>query len=145
MSNKVQIKVKDVMKTQIDFVDGMKTVREALNNMKHIETKALIVKRRNKDDEIGMVVVADIAQKVLAKDLSLSRTNVYEIMTKPVITVHEDMDIRYCARLFEQFGLSRAPVTRDNEIVGIVSYTDMVLKGLTSVLYKKNKKKKNEE
>jgi CBS domain-containing protein len=130
MTNNTVIKVKDVMKTQVDFVDGMKTVREALSEMQHIETKALIVKRRNSDDEIGMVVVADIAQKVLAKDHSPDRTNIYEVMTKPVITVHEGMDIRYCARLFDQFGLSRAPVTRDNEIVGIVSYTDMVLKGL---------------
>ncbi|MFK5894258.1 MAG: CBS domain-containing protein [Pseudomonadota bacterium] len=135
MSNMSNIKVKDVMKTQIDFVDGMKTVREALNEMQHIETKALIVKRRNKDDEVGMVVVADIAQKVLAKDLSPDRTNIYEVMTKPVITVHENMDIRYCARLFDQFGLSRAPVTRDDEIVGIVSYTDMVLKGLCREIY----------
>lgn len=130
MSNKLNIKVKDVMKTQIDFVDGMKTVTEALSEMKHIETKALIVNRRHKDDEYGMVVVADIAQKVLALDHSPDRTNIYEVMTKPVITIHENMDIRYCARLFDQFGLSRAPVTRDNEIVGIVSYTDMVLKGL---------------
>ena len=130
MSDITLIKVRDVMKTQIDFVDGMKTVREALGEMQHIETKALIVKRRNSDDEIGMVVVADIAQKVLAKGHSPDRTNIYEVMTKPVITVHENMNIRYCARLFDQFGLSRAPVTRDNEIVGIVSYTDMVLKGL---------------
>jgi len=130
MSNKLNIKVKDVMKTQVDFVDGMKTVQEALSEMKHVETKALIVNRRHEDDEYGMVVVADIAQKVLALDHSPDRTNIYEVMTKPVITIHENMDIRYCARLFDQFGLSRAPVTKNNEIVGIVSYTDMVLKGL---------------
>jgi predicted transcriptional regulator len=130
MSNKLNIKVKEVMKTQVDFVDGMKTVKEALTEMKHVETKALIVNRRHEDDEYGMVVVADIAQKVLALDLSPERTNIYEVMTKPVITIHENMDIRYCARLFDQFGLSRAPVTRNNEIVGVVSYTDMVLKGL---------------
>ncbi len=128
------IKVKDVMKTKIDFVDGMKTVREALQEMKHIETKALIVERRHAEDEWGMVLVSDIARKVLANDKSPDRMNIYEVMTKPVITIHEDMDIRYCARLFEQFGLSRAPVVHDNKIVGIVSYTDMVLKGLCANL-----------
>jgi CBS domain-containing protein len=129
MSNTL-IKVKDVMKTKIDFVDGMKTVQEALNEMQHVETKALIVERRNDDDEWGMVLVSDIARKVLANDRAPERINIYEVMTKPVITIHEDMDIRYCARLFEQFGLSRAPVIHDKKIVGIVSYTDMVLKGL---------------
>jgi CBS domain-containing protein len=44
--------------------------------------------------------------------------------------VDKDMDIRYCARLFEKFGLSRAPVTDGGKIVGIVSLTDLVLKGL---------------
>lgn len=124
------IQVKDVMKHQVDFVDGMKTVREALNEMQHIETKTLIVNKRNEYDEWGVVVVSDIARKVLAVDKSIDRTNVYEVMTKPAVTVHQDMDIRYCARLFEQLGLSRAPVVDNRQIIGIVSHTDMVLKGL---------------
>jgi hypothetical protein len=39
------------------------------------------------------------------------------------------MDIRYCARMFEQFGLSRATVIEAGRMVGIVSFTDMVMKG----------------
>lgn len=127
------IRVKDVMKTKVDFVDGMKTVKDALREMKHIDTKTLIVNRRNEHDEWGMVVVSDIARKVLADDRSPDRTNIYEIMTKPVITIPASMDIRYCARLFNQFGLSRAPVVENDNIVGIISYTDMVLKGLCKI------------
>jgi CBS domain-containing protein len=41
------------------------------------------------------------------------------------------MDIRYCARMFEQFGLSRAPVIENGKVIGIVSFTDIVPKGLT--------------
>jgi len=128
--NKINLKVKDVMKTNIDIVDGMKTVKDALEEMKHVETKSLIVDRRDENDEWGIVVISDIARQVLAKNISPERTNIYEIMTKPVITVSEDMNIRYCAQLFANFNLSRAPVVKDNHIVGIVSYTDMVLKGL---------------
>ena len=50
-----------------------------------------------------------------------------------MITVRPEMDIRYCARLFEQFGLSRAPVIEDSKIVGIISFTDMVLHGLAEI------------
>ncbi len=128
--NLKNITVKDVMKTKVDIFDGMKTVEDALREMKHIETKTLIVDRRSPDDEWGMVVVADIARLVLTKNLSPTRTNIYEIMSKPVITIHQDMKIRYCAKLFDRYGLSRAPVVNNNEIVGIVSYTDMILKGL---------------
>lgn len=124
------IRVRDVMKTEVDLVDGLTTVAEALRKMKHIDTKCLIVDKRHEDDEYGVVLLSDIARHVLAMDRSPERVNVYEIMSKPVISVDAAMDIRYCARLFDKFGLSRAPVMEQCKIVGVVSYTDMVLKGL---------------
>ena len=130
MSEKKTVRVKDVMKKEVDIVDGKMTVMEALEKMHHVETKSLIVEKRNDGDEYGMVLLSDIAKNVLAKDRSPNRVNIYEIMSKPVISVHPEMDIRYCARLFEHFGLARAPVIEDRNIVGIVSFTDMVMKGL---------------
>ncbi|MDH5571511.1 MAG: CBS domain-containing protein [Gammaproteobacteria bacterium] len=125
-------RVRDVMKTHIDIVDGKMTVMEALEKMKHVETKSLIIEKRDDDDEYGMVLLSDIAKHVLAKDRSPNRVNVYEIMSKPVVSVDPDMDIRYCARLFEHFGLARAPVIENRKIIGIVSFTDMVMKGLVT-------------
>ena len=52
-------------------------------------------------------------------------------MVKLAITVHPDMDIRHCAKLLTRFDLSRAPVTScRGEVMGIVSFTDLVMKGL---------------
>ncbi len=51
-------------------------------------------------------------------------------MSKPVIKVDPDMDIRYCSRMFENFGLARAPVVEDKKVIGIVGYTDIVLTGV---------------
>ena len=51
-------------------------------------------------------------------------------MAKPVITVRPDMEIRYCARMFVNFGISHAPVVEDGEIVGMVSYYLLVLHGI---------------
>lgn len=128
--NKPIVRVREVMKPRFDLVDGMMTVAEALSTMQHVETKALIVKKRDDDDEYGMVLISDIARQVLARDRAPERVNVYEIMTKPVVAVDPGMDIRYCARLFERFDLSRAPVVEHGEVIGIVSFTDMVLRGL---------------
>jgi len=126
------IRVRDVMKHEFDLIDGRLTVMDALRKMKYVETKTLIVEKRNENDEYGMVLISDIAKLVLAKDRSPNRVNVYEIMAKPLLSVDPDMDIRYCARYFENFSLSRAPVVEDKNVIGIVSYTDMVIKGLVN-------------
>ena len=128
MSDKPIVRVRDVMKTDFDLIDGKLTVKDALDAMKHVDTKALVVDKRHDDDEFGIVLLSDIAKQVLAKDRSPERVNVYEIMSKPVISVPPEMDIRYCARMFEQFGLSRATVIEAGRMVGIVSFTDMVMK-----------------
>lgn len=130
MTSRKIVRVSDVMKTNFDIIDGMTTVSEALKTMKHIDTKTLIVDKRDDNDEYGVVLMSDIAKQVLAKDRSPERVNVYEVMAKPVISVDPNMDIRYCARLFENFGLSRAPVIENGKMVGIISFTDMVLRGM---------------
>lgn len=124
------IRVRDVMKTNVDVVEGMLTVAEALRQMKHPETRTLIINKRNENDEYGVVMFGDLARQVLAEGRSPDRVNVYEVMSKPVVHVDPEMDIRYCTRLFDKFGLSRAPVLDKGNIVGLVSYSDIVMNGL---------------
>lgn len=130
MSKRAIIRVRDVMKKQIDLVDGMDTVADVLRNSAHAESKCFIVNLRHDDDEYGIVLLSDIAKKVLARDKSPERVNIYEIMSKPVVSVDPDMDIRYCTRLFENFGLSRAPVIENKKVIGVIGYTDIVLSGI---------------
>jgi len=130
MNDKNVIRVREVMKTEFDVVDGMSNVKDALASMKHTDPKCLVVKKRHDDDEYGLLLVSDIGRRVLAQNRAPDRVNVYEIMAKPVVSVRPDMDIRYCARLFDEFHLSRAPVLENGKVVGIVSFTDLVLRGM---------------
>jgi predicted transcriptional regulator len=130
MKHNELVRVKDVMKTDFDIVEGILTISDALRQAKHLEAECLMVNRRNDDDEYGILLLSDIAKKILGADKAPDRVNVYEIMNKPVVSVREEMDIRYCARLFEHFGLSLAPVITAGTVVGIVSYRDIVLRGL---------------
>jgi predicted transcriptional regulator len=122
--------VRDCMRTEVTEVDGRLDVLTALKTMKKVGATSLIVKRRDENDEYGMVLFSDIAKEVIAKNRAPERVNVYEIMAKPILTVRPDMEIRYCARLFENFGISHAPVVENDEIVGMVSYYLLVLHGL---------------
>ncbi len=130
MNDRHIVRVRDVMKQDFDMVEGMDTVADVLKNSKHPETKCFIVNIRHEDDEYGIVLLSDIAKNVLAKNKAPERVNMYAIMSKPVIYVDPEMDIRYCVRLFENFGLSRAPVVEHKKVVGIVGYTDIVITGV---------------
>ncbi len=101
--------------------------------MKSSKTSVLVVNKRYDDDEFGLITAGDIARHVLALDRAPDRVNVYEIMTKPVISVHPDMDIRYCSRLFAQHDLVRAPVLDGREVIGTISPNALVLDGLFSL------------
>ncbi|MBX3420961.1 MAG: CBS domain-containing protein [Pirellulaceae bacterium] len=131
---KTIVRVSDVMKRELDIVDGKLTVKEALLSMKHPETRALIIDKRHADDQYGMVLLSDIAKKVLAADRSPDRTNLYEIMAKPVLSVPPEMSIKHCAQLLERFSIIRAPVIDQGQVVGIVSYHDLVLNGLMQII-----------
>jgi predicted transcriptional regulator len=122
--------VRKVMRTDVTHVDGKITVLEALRIMKRDQVTCLIVNKRFESDEWGMLLFSDVAKQVIAKDRAPERVNVFEIMAKPVISVRPDMDIRYCARLFDRFGISHAPVIENDKVVGMVSYYLLVLEGL---------------
>ncbi|MHA2709194.1 CBS domain-containing protein [Vibrio owensii] len=130
MSHHELIRVRDVMAATYIIVDGLITVHEGITLARKSEVKALVVKKRDEDDEYGIVLMNDIAKKVLAKNRSPQRTNLYEIMTKPAFSVDPNMNVKYCARLFERFGISRAPVIENGEVIGMVSYNNIVINGM---------------
>jgi CBS domain-containing protein len=132
-SGKPVVRVRDVMKPEVLLMDGKETVRQAIDLMRARDARCVIVKKRTPDDEYGIVLLGDIAKQVIAKDRSPDRVNVYEIMSKPVVSVHPEMDIRYAARLFQRFGLSNAPVIDKDQVVGLLTYSGIVLEGLVDI------------
>lgn len=124
------IRVRDVMTNKFEVMDGLATVNKGLQAMKTNDVRALIIDKRNADDAYGIVLLSDLAKNVLATNRSPKRVSLYEIMSKPVIWVEPEMDIRYCARLFDNFGLAVAPVLENGEVIGVVSYHEIVLIGL---------------
>ena len=130
MQKKRVIKARDVIHTDHLELDGLATIADALTAMKAADASVVIVKKRHEHDAYGILLLPDIAKKVLARDRAPERVNVYEIMSKPVISLDPDMDVRHCARLFDRFGLSSAPDIENGEVLGIVTYNELVFKGL---------------
>lgn len=129
MKQEPYIKVVEVMTRDLHTIDSMATVREAMEKMARERVSSLVVDRRDEKDEYGVIVVTDIAREVVAANLSFDRVQVYEVMSKPVVYVDPEMDLRYAIRLLVRFGLSRALVLGpDRRIQGMVTLRDMVLR-----------------
>ncbi len=121
------VRARDVMHNQILSIDGMATAREAAARMRSERVFSLLVKKRHADDAWGILVVQDFIKKVIIPGRSPDDVHVYEIMSKPIITVPADMDIRYAARLIYRADVRRAPVEHKGEIVGLLSLSSLIL------------------
>ncbi|CAK8710535.1 MAG: CBS domain-containing protein [Candidatus Electrothrix sp. AW2] len=121
------IRARDVMRTKLVTIDGMATVREAADKMRKEHLSHLLVERRNADDAWAIISIRDLVEGVLLPDRPAEDVNVFEVMTKPVITVPPDMDIRYVARLLHNTGLSRVPVEENGELIGMISLSSLIL------------------
>jgi signal-transduction protein with cAMP-binding, CBS, and nucleotidyltransferase domain len=121
-------RVREVMTPSPTLIDGLATVAQAIALMREKAISSLVIDRRHEGDEYGLLVVTDIAERVVAEDRAPERTNVYEVMTKPVLTVDCEMDIKYAIRLLARFHISRALVTRHGTLAGLVTMRDMVLR-----------------
>ncbi|CAK8717219.1 CBS domain-containing protein [Candidatus Electrothrix laxa] len=121
------IRARDVMRTKLVTIDGMATVSEAVDKMRAEHHTHLLVEKRNADDAWAIISIRDLVEGVLVPERSAKDVNVFEVMTKPVITVPPDMDIRYVARLLHNAGLSRVPVEENGELIGIISLSTLIL------------------
>ena len=127
-SDVASIRVLDLMGTELHTIDGLATAAEAIALMKRLQISSLVVNRRHDDDELGIVTVSDMAREVITQNRAPERVNVYEIMSKPALTVRSSMLARYAVRLLVQFRVSRALVIDDHgKPVGLVTLRDLVL------------------
>jgi len=127
MNGEKIVRAEDVMKKDFILVDGMETIKEALDRVREKKARCIVVRKRHEDDEYGILLLSDVAKHIIARKRAPDRVNVYEVMSKPVISIRPNMDIRYVARLFENFGLTMAPVLHRSEVSGVVGYEDIAL------------------
>ena len=118
-------KVADVMNKNVATIDGSETATSAIAMMRQKKVSSLVVNRRTHEDAWGIVTRKDIVGKIVDPGKDPKSVKVHEIMTKPVVMVSPGLALKYCARLFHNAGIRRAPVFDGKEIVGIISNTDI--------------------
>jgi len=114
-----------VMNKNIVTIEGKQSVADAIKLMRERKVSSLLVNRRGKEDAWGIVTRKDVVNKIVDPGKNPKDVKVFEIMSKPLVTVSPGLALKYCARLFHQAGIRRAPVFDGKDIIGILSNTDI--------------------
>ena len=121
------------MSSPIITVPPSMPLNDAVTLMKKEKIRHMVVADKNK--MVGLVTQNDLENALPSKATSLSvwelnylidRIKVSDVMVKDVITATEDMPVEEAARLMADHKISCLPVLRGEDVVGIITETDLL-------------------
>ncbi|TGG91761.1 CBS domain-containing protein [Natronospirillum operosum] len=117
---------KEIMVRDVVTISCTATLRQAISLMKKNGIKCLVVDKRHANDAYGMITYSTIVKTISAESGDIDLINVYDVYTKPVLSVGEDLDVRYVARLMTDYGVKRVLVCNNNDLSGLITMHDLV-------------------
>lgn len=122
--NGMSLVVGDVMTADVLTASPDDTVYRVASLMASRGVGSCVVVRDDKP--VGIVTERDIVRRLIAAGLSPKRVKVGEIMSSPVIVVGEKTSLDEAAAVMARNRVRRLVVVRGEEVVGIVSVTDLM-------------------
>ena len=111
------------MSKNVLTMDKSTSVQEAAEHMKKLKVGCVIVTEN--DIPIGIVTERDFVIKIAAEGRPLF-TEIKEVMSSPLITIESEETIWEASELMKEKLIHKLPVKENDEIVGIITTTDIV-------------------
>jgi len=120
--------VREVMtpKEKLVVLAQTATVREALGQMRKHNIRSIIMDKSNPHGAYGLVTFKNILQSIISEDGDIDLLNVYDIAHAPAVSVSAELDVKYAARMMVVNSIKRLLVIDNNELVGILTMTDII-------------------
>ncbi len=119
-------KVFEIMNPKIETISPDKSVYHAIEKLIDKRIRSLLVLPKDEKDDYGVVTVRNIIFKVLTKKLDPHTIKIGEICSKPLITVSKDTPVEELFDLMEKNNIARVFVKDKNEIIGVISFFDIM-------------------
>lgn len=116
--------VKDIMNKNVLTTDPDVTVQEAAKKMVEGGTKFLIVTKKGK--LVGIVTEWDFLKKIAGEEEFKENAKLETIMTKKVIVVPPDTEIREAAEIMASNNIKKLPIVENNVLIGVVTAMDII-------------------
>jgi CBS domain-containing protein len=115
--------VSDIMTPNVVTIESSASVLDACMQYKEHGVGCLVV--MNNSLVVGILTERDIIERIIVDEKNPRKTNVEEIMTKNIKTIHATARIEQAAEMMKVNRIKKLPVILNNEIVGIVTATDI--------------------
>lgn len=115
--------VKDVMISDLTTLDVSTSIRDAAKLMDEKDIGCIIVTKNQLP--IGILTERDFVKRIAAKEKSLT-TSLEEVMSSPLIEIDPNETVWEAAQIMKTNNIHKLPVKQDNQIIGIVTTTDLV-------------------
>jgi CBS domain-containing protein len=126
--------VNELMTRQIEWTSSTTTLTEAARRMRDKNIGCLPV--GNDSGFVGMLTEKDITTRATAEGMDPNTTTVGQIMTKGVVYCQDGDSIEDAIRTMQVRQIHHLPVRNSsNMVVGIVSLSDLALKGPSELYY----------
>ncbi|MGB7085311.1 MAG: CBS domain-containing protein [Phormidesmis sp.] len=120
--------VADIMTAEVFTVRSSATIAQTIALMQKNQVRSLVVERDFQGGIYGIITERDIVYRVTAAAKDPISVRVGEIMQKPCISVEPHLSLPAVAQQLAEAGIQRAPVIENDQLVGIISITDIVMK-----------------
>jgi CBS domain-containing protein len=124
--------VRDIMTKDIIMIEASKTALEAAKLMAERGISSVFVLQEG--NPAGILTERDFVKKVCARDLSVSKVKVADIMSKIMTTADPDTPIEVAIQRMTNHRIRRLPIMEDGKIVGIITVTDLAKHLRTTLL-----------
>jgi malate dehydrogenase (oxaloacetate-decarboxylating) len=115
--------VEEVMTKDVVSIDCNKTVFDACKIYSKLHVGCLVV--MDKDIIVGIVTERDTIERVILEDKNPKKTKIRDIMSSNIKTIHALAPLEKAAKLMNEYKIKKLPVILNNEIVGIITETDL--------------------
>ncbi len=112
-----------IMSKNVLSLDKLTSLQEAAEHMKKLNVGCVIVTEGN--NPIGIITERDFVTKIAAEGRPLF-TEIKEVMSSPLVTIEPEETIWETSELMKEKSIHKLPVKENDEIVGIITTTDIV-------------------
>ena len=114
----LEMPISRIMETDAVIMEGEKTVLDAINQMQEKNAKVVLISHQG--EAIGIVSKSDILFKVAAKNLSLNKVKLREIMSSPVYSLPPNSTLQDALNYMDKYNIKQIIVSTGSSILGIL-------------------------